>query len=339
MTSKPFQVKKNHHYVWGHYLARWSDDGKNVWHTTQAGKVVRHSVKSFCKEDYFYKVDVLTPAQLKIIHYLSSQSPQVLQDLHKTHLSDALKIQQLETALRDRGQLTAEVSEVIHAMRCNMLENMHAAHESDAKPIIDSLVKGDISAVRRPEHLIKFTTFLGHQLTRTKSFRNTVALAADVAEISNISIDDLSGDINKCWWFISYMFGMNIGMNLYCTKSKDRHCLLINNTPTKFITSDQPIINLHPDIHHGNIVPLHDNQCDLLIPLAPNAAFMINRSDQFPDGKSNISEDFANKVNEKIAEHAEVYTVGASRECLSAYKRLIGKRRASVQAFLLPGAT
>ncbi|WP_288959893.1 DUF4238 domain-containing protein [uncultured Sulfitobacter sp.] len=334
MTKKSLQAKKNHHYVWAHYLARWSDDGKNVWHTTQTGKIIRDSVRAIARENHFYRSTELTPNHVYIIKSLSSLSPKHLQVQHEAFLSKFLKVQKLRRAYRASSVRDLEAEQALFARECNMMEDLHSLHEGEARTVIDALASGDISILDQGENLENFVAFLGQQMSRTKSFKEKFSSTLPV--FSKMGSDALQVHrlIEDCWWFISYMLGVGIGWSLYASRSSDTHCLLINNTKTGFITSDQPVINVHPDLKEGEVVPPTDDTCDFFFPLSPNAAYMINKSDMFSQGINLISEDIAEEMNTKIAKAARTHVVGVDRDAVALYRKHVGTRDAIVDSHL-----
>lgn len=326
MNKKSLQAKKNHHYVWAHYLARWSGDGKNVWHTTPTGKIILGSVKAFPKEDYFYKSKELTQNHLQIIKFVSSFSPIHLQEQHEAFLSDFLEVQKLSRVYRASSVRDHEADQALFALECNMLENLHSSHEGEVRTVIDALASGEISILAEGDNLIKFVAFLGHQISRTKSFKE--AFSSTLPGISKMGSGPAQVHrlIEDCWWFVSYMCGTNIGWSLYASRNSDRHCLLINNTKTDFITSDNPVINVHPNLKEGEVVPLTDDTCDFFFPLSPNAAYMINKSKAFSQGTTVISENVAKEMNKKVAKAARTHIVGADRDTVACYSKHVGTR-------------
>lgn len=331
MNKKSQQAKKNHHYVWAHYLARWSDDGRNVWHTTPTGKIIRDSVRAFARADYFYKSRDLTPNHIDVIRHLSSLSPRHLQEQHEAFLSDFLIVQELGRVYRASGVRDHEIDQALYALECNMMEDLHSSHEGEARTVIDALVSGEISILAEGDNLFNFVAFLGHQISRTMSFKKRIS--STFSEFSKLGSDAIQVHrlIEDCWWFVSYMLGGNIGWSLYESRSSDSHCLLINNTKTAFITSDQPVINVHPDLKEGEVVPPTDDNCDFFFPLSPNAAYMINRSDMFPQGINLISEDIAEEMNTKVAKEARTHIVGVDRDTVASYGKHVGTRDAIVK--------
>ena len=212
-----------------------------------------------------------------------------------------------------------------------MMENLHSSHEVEVRSVIDALVSGKISILAEGENLINFVALIGHQVSRTKSFKE--AYISIFPEISKMGDDAVQVHklIEDCWWFVSYMLGTNIGWSLYTSRRCDSHCLLINNTKTGFITSDQPVINVHPDLKEGEVIPPNDDTCDFFFPLSPNAAYMINKSDMFPQGTNVISEDIAEELNTKVAKNAQTHIVGFDRDTVALYGKHVGTRDAIVK--------
>lgn len=331
MPTKHLQAKKNHHYVWADYMTRWSNGDKNVWHTTKTNKIRLDSVKSFSKEEYFYKVEPLSPEHVQAIKLWSSLSPEDLHKQHMSYLSDYLRIQQLESIYRKSKVRDKEIERAFHAMKCNGIENYHASHEGEVKEVIDRLSQGDMEALQEKGNMINFIMFFGHQISRTKAFKESISTISTLDIAQHGLGEKISKLTKECWWFISYMFGMSIGRSLYLDRNNDTHCLLINNTKTSFITSDQPIINVHPGLSDDEIAPPDSDECDFYYPISPTSAYMINKSGRFPKGKTSISEEVACEMNIKMAKKARIHIIGDSRDSLSPYKKYIGERLRKVK--------
>jgi hypothetical protein len=313
-------------------MARWSADKKNVWHTTQSGKVVLDSVKSFAKEDYFYRVTPLTSPQMAWVNGFSARCSPEMQKQHRVILSDLAGIQHLYEQDRQRGEPCDEVEKSFTALTCNMMEDYHTSHELDARPIIDQLVSGDFSVLRTKQNLINFCQFFGHQIARTKAFKDKFLLGK-AAENSNPNASYWYNEVEGCWWLMSFLYGMNIGWSLYSGRDSDRHCLLINNTALPFITSDQPIVNAHQDLSE-DLTPPPDEYCDFFFPLAPNAAFMINKSARFDKEVNHVSEDVVHEMNLKIATASSLHIVGNRKDIVQNYKKHVGRRNEAVRELL-----
>lgn len=321
MTQKKLQAKKKHHHVWANYMKRWSPNNRDVYFTTRQKKLQFHSVNGISAELDFYRVRHLTNNHIKLIKSISRLADKDLQKLHMDYLSDYLKIQHLEERYRRSNIKIKELDLQIEALKANGIENYHTAHENEVQSVLDSLADRDLSILDAGNNMINFIQFYAHQITRTKTFKNTVMLAYSKAnEETELDLIKL---LNESWWFIGYMFGMNIGRSLYLERKTDNHCLLLNDTNTPFITSDQPIVNVHQALTN-EVKPPEDHECDHFFPISPNVAYMINKSDRFPRGTVNVSEDIVDEMNTKIARSALVNIISNSEESLKPYRKYVG---------------
>jgi hypothetical protein len=310
MNDKFLQAKRNHHYVWAHHLSRWSNDGRNVWHTTPKGKIVLDSIRGLAKEEYFYRSSELSAGELHLIRRISSYSPDHLQKIHNKFLEDFLRIQDLGELYRESGIDSSEIERALNAIKCNMLEDIHADYERRARPIIDSLIDGNLSLIYDDSNFIELHDFIGHQISRTKRFKDTLYFAFSSASQSIQVEDRINQERFACWWFLSFMFGLNIGWSLFSSRSSDKHCLLINESSTDFITGDQPVVNVHPKLREGDIAPPESDICDFYYPISPRVAYMINKSDRLNSGITYIKEDIVHDLNTKIAKSSQTHIIG-----------------------------
>lgn len=323
MTNKRLEAKRNHHHVWADYLKRWSPNEKDIYYSTAKGKIAFDSVKAITVTRDFYQLRHLNEAHIEIIKKLSSHSPTHLQELHISYLSDFLHLQNLK-AIYENGPITyQELDKEIYALKCNLLENLHSAHENEAQVILSSLANRKIDVLYDEEKMLLFMQFMGHQITRTKTLKDTVFSTQFAAD--NTTGMNIGKHMDECWWFISYMLGMNLGWSLYQSRKEDNHCLLLNDTEIPFITSDQPIINVYKSLEDNEISPPPDEHCDLYYPISPWVAYMINKSDRFQKGINHISADAANELNIKIARRANIHIVSNSESSLESLLKHIGQ--------------
>ncbi|KIC34732.1 hypothetical protein RA25_02805 [Leisingera sp. ANG-S5] len=321
MPPKKFQVKKNHHHVWARYLQEWSADGKDVWHTTLKGKISLHSIRDICREDYFYKSNFLTSDHMKMIEGFSKLGDDDAQAMHAKYLSDFVFIQQLEKLYRNHSVSDAQVERMFETFRCNTIENYHGAHEREAAPIVSQLLEGDFTPLHNDKDLIMFLNFLGHQLTRTKTFKDRVLEAVPKTGLGGLDQDRFKTVLEECWFFISYMYGMNIGRNLYFGRQRTIFCILENSEDEPFITSDSPVINLCNTEDRKNLPDV--DQLDLYYPLSPERAIVACRSGAFPPGITKVSKETVEDVNLTMAQHARAHIIGSEEEVIKRYHREI----------------
>ncbi len=325
MLEKHLQAKKKHHYVWANYLLRWSCNGKDVHYTTgKNNNIVCESVRGLAMEKHFYKVQPLTSDHLTVINGLSSHSPEWLQEEHQMLLNGFLKVQKFEMFIKKQGVNNPEANQTIEAMKSNMLENFHSSHENEVQDILKSLAERDLSILSKSNNMVSFMAFLGQQTSRTKNFKDKF-VETQVGR-NNDELRRVGKIMEESWWFISYLFGTNIGASNYLGRNEETHCLLINDTDIPFITSDQPIVNVHEGLQENTVSPPDEEHCDFYYPISPNVAYMICRSNRFPKGKVNILPEVAIELNTKMAKVANVNIIGNSVESIRPFQRYIGSK-------------
>ncbi|WLS79045.1 DUF4238 domain-containing protein [Erwinia pyri] len=321
MSRKMLEAKKRHHHVWAKYLTRWGNNTKNVFYTTKTGKIAYDSVRAIAVDDFFYKTTTFTNQHVAIIKAFSQKSPHHLHTQHMSYLKDILKIQSWENIYRTFGIQDHDAEKLIHATKCNLMENLHSSHEMKALPILEALVNENLDILHDKQHMIEFMMFFGHQITRTKTFRDAVFHAQPRRNDLEIKVADT---IVHAWWFMSYMFGMNIGWSLYSSRNEDAHALLLNDTAIPFITSDHPVVNVHPCVSETELIA--PEYADLYYPISPRIAYIICNSRRFAPGINRIDESAVDELNTKITMQAMVHIIGNTEEVLLPYKNCLGQR-------------
>ncbi|AZE10479.1 hypothetical protein C4K10_2199 [Pseudomonas chlororaphis subsp. aureofaciens] len=321
MFRKDLEAKKRHHYVWAEYLARWGCGTKNVFYTTKTGKIAHDSVRAIVADDYFYKINMLTTKHVEVIKGFSRQSPDHLHQQHMLYLNDFLMMQQAETIYRESGIQNQKAEQHLHAMKCNLLENLHASHEKKAFPVLAALADERLDVLQDKQHMIEFMAFFGHQISRTKTFRDRVIQVQPRSNAMEIEVADAMA---HAWWFLSYMFGMSIGLSLYVDRHNARHALLVNDTRVPFITSDHPVVNVHSCVSETEFsAPKH---ADFYYPISPRVAYIICDSERFTSGKNEVDEATVVELNTKVAAQAMVHIIGDTNSVIQTFKRYIGRR-------------
>jgi hypothetical protein len=132
--------------------------------------------------------------------------------------------------------------------------------------------------------------------------------------------------MNKNWWFISYMFGMNIGASLYLQRNDSNHIFIENNTNEPFITTDYPITNIHDSL--GGLDKYEPPEStDFIYPLSPKYAYMINDSNKYSHASADITEEEVRKLNVQIALKANNHIFATSKEQIQEIKSEMKKLR------------
>ncbi|WP_070302817.1 DUF4238 domain-containing protein [Janthinobacterium sp. HH104] len=320
MLRKDLEAKKRQHYVWAKYLARWGRGTMNVFYTTKTGKFAHDSVRGIAVDDYFYKITVLNSKHIEVIKGFSRNSPDHLQQHHMSYLHDFLRIQQVEFIYGKSGTQNLQIEQYLQALKCNQLENLHAAHEKMALPVLAALAEEKLDVLQNQRHMLEFMTFFGHQICRTKTFRDGVMRVLSRQSALEIEV---ANAMQHTWWFLSYMYGMNMGFSLYIGRQNARHALLINDTSVPFITSDQPIVNVHSCVSDKKFTP--PEYADLYYPITPRVAYIICDSERFPSGRHEVDKATVVEFNSKVAAQAMVYIIGDTVDAIRPFRKYIGQ--------------
>lgn len=321
MSSKYLEIKKRHHYVWANYLARWGHGTEDVFYTTKTGKIAHDSVRGIVVDDFFYKISALTRKHVEVIKGFSRKSPDHLHQQHMSYLQDFLEFQQDEEVYRQSSIQNQEVELHLEAAKCNLIENLHSSHEKTALPVLAALVDENLDVLRDKQKMVEFMTFVGQQFCRTKAFRDNALRVLNRRSTLEIEVSDA---MSHSWWFLSYIYGMNLGWSLYAGRNEARHALLVNDTPVPFITSDHPVVNVHPCVSETEFSsPEH---ADFYYPISPRIAYIICDSDRFKRGKNRIDETTAVEFNSKQAAQAMMHIIGDTEEAIRPFKKYVGRR-------------
>lgn len=320
MSNKKLEAKKRHHHVWAAYLTRWGGGTNKVFYTTKTGKIANDSVRAIVVEDHFYKITPLTSKHIAVIKGFSQKSDDHLHKQHMAYLESFIEIQRQDDIYNASGAKNLEIELSLHAMKCNALENLHASHEKSAMPVLEALADKQLDILKNQEHMIEFMMFFGHQISRTKSFRDSCLQGLPRR---NPLDRDVAESMEHAWWFLSYMFGMSIGLSLFVGRHVARHALLVNDTGVPFITSDQPIVNVHSCVSETELTA--PEYADFYYPISPRVAYIICDSERFKTGKNNVDEKTVVELNAKLAARAMVHIIGDSESAISPFQKYIGQ--------------
>lgn len=325
--KKHNEIKRNHHYVWGHYLRRWADNN-NVFYISQRGKISNDSIKGLAKEIDFYKINPLNSEDVGYIRRFSSYSPEFLREIHESHLKHFIQLSSISNAILKLEIKSEDLKFIDSSIKNNSLENLHSIFEDTAVNVINELSKGNKNVLNENANMIPFCSYIGHQISRTQAFKEQ-SLKAVAAGMSRINANpEYFALFEKNWWFLSFIFGLNIGMSLYESKERDKHVFITNNTAIPFVTSDNPIINIHKSL--AEIAELEaPTKADLLIPLSPKYAYMINNSSDYDHLEDSITTEEVNDLNRAVYNKSYKTVFASERQVLSellAYNKSIKNR-------------
>lgn len=319
-SKKQLEIKKQHHYVWADYMKHWSPNKRNVYYTKKSSGIAYDSVKNVAVERHFYKVGNLNPEHISLINrFIFMSNNKELNTHHQIALKYYLEMQNFHEVYLDSGIKNEYANSVFEAFNNNSLEDKHSELERCVQPISNELRMLNTNVFKNTDEMTDFLLFLGNQITRTKAFKDSfVASFSKQAEICESKL------IDDCWWFLSLVFGYNMGEKLCNDMENYQHTILVNETKTPFITADHPVVNIFPN--SSNIVPPKESETDYFYPLSPTRAYVASKSGKFTNEISIVDESFVDHVNENISKGAYFHIISNSKESLEPYMKLVGKR-------------
>lgn len=323
MVQKKFQLKHKHHYVWQKYLKSWCNNELEIYHNTKRGKIIPTSTKGLVVEDFFYKIQPINQTQIDSIIKFSLLCGEKNRRLHESILSNIIAIKKFSDIYKKSNIKDKDADILLEAIMCNFIENHHTKIESNALPIINELILEKIEIFKNKDYIENYISYISEQFTRTKKARED--LIKSISSSSHIVDDQLDRE-NKIniSLILSIILAENIKSYLIENISKYKISMLINETSTSFITSDQPVINIKYFKDYGNF---SDDEINLYHPISPKIAIMISpKNSCYHIEKIKINLELADTLNKLISKNANMQIFGNSEISIQPYIKYIGVR-------------
>nr|WP_313405730.1 DUF4238 domain-containing protein [Pseudomonas sp.] len=317
MKTKEIPIKKKHHYVWSYYLKQW-ERNKKVWFRTQKNNISQERASGLSQLPNFYKINPLTMEDIKYIEMWPVSGSDSLKDFQASQLNFFATISQviLLSQANERVSRIEDVQHIVQALTSNSLENTHAIIEGLALPVIKELAKGNGDCLSKSSNMVSFCNFIGHQLIRTRKLKELMFEAIHGLGRNEDERKRFTELFKKNWWFLSYKLGINIGHNLFTHRELENHIFIKNETNIDFITTDQPIINIHDSVRYSGIGSPPPSEMDIYYPISPRYAYIISKSDRFNHLRHCVDPVAVQDLNTRMAEKAHIHIYGTSRESL-----------------------
>lgn len=316
------QIKIKHHYVWEYYLKNWVV-GNNLYWLTSKGKIAHDSPKGLCREDGFYKISTLDKEDVNYILGWSKQSPEYLQKQHKKHLEPFIKISNIIKLIKISNIENDELKRYEDVLFMNTLENLYCGIEAGARNALDGLSKGDLSVLLDQRVRVGLYSYLGHQVTRTKAVKERFREQSLKVMAPSKVRDEAMRLAEKNWWFLCFMLGDNLGFSMYSSRHEETLMLIKNISETPFITSDSPVVNIHPN---NDSLPKGEPPefLDMLFPISPNYILIIAASNKWEYLNNRADIEAVTMFNARIAKNARFSIYGSTRHVVDVNKSKVG---------------
>ncbi len=296
-------IKRRHHYVWKKYLKSWSVDGC-IW-CLRDNEIFQSNPKNTGLENNFYEFKGLSSADIEFIEKeIIKPSSKKLQELNRGWLkqfgllSEAIEI--YEKNDYSDPLLETKLDELKH----NFEEDIHSEIENNAIEYIDSILRQDISFCSSEKSYVNFLFYLCVQYMRTKKIKQ--GILKEFQDIKSINIEN-------CWSVMRWILSQNMGYSLFLNRS--RLVLVMNETPTYFITGDQPVINTYDADKNCD---KNQDRLEFYYPVSPNIAILISNKEEYKNlSKISITEDKVIAFNNMTiySSHEQIYAKSKDDLC------------------------
>lgn len=256
---------RRQHYVWRYHLTAWEVSGK-VAVLRKGSNGFSTNPANVTAERDFYKLPQLSDGDVQFINAFIDQLPQT--EDRKEFARGWLKGPNLARSAREfaksRGALSPDVERAIEAFEIEADEGMMGAIERGGLPPLEKLRAGDAGFWPLDDDAcIAFSHFIAVQHFRTKRMADRVS----AGQLPS----GHEGRLNRTWPIFRHILAANVGCSIYVQRKEFRLRVVRSSGSARFITSDQPVMNL--------VKPLSDNDLVLYFPISPLLAVVLEHHD------------------------------------------------------------
>lgn len=281
--------KKLQHYIPRFYLRAWAQQGRV--YCLQGGKIRLDSIRNLGAENYFYRLQELSPEDVDFLREFIKDSPEGLKASLEQLLESFTTPYLAKRMLQASGLATPEKMTEIDRIIIQLNENLHTRIEDDFQPHLGAMISGNLSFLEDAKKAAVFYRGLAVQYARTNHIKQT-RLAMDrkrFAQYLRIANP------------LVHILAMNVGLSLYTERKRHTIMLLDNATNIPFITADQPVINIASA--PKDMRP--PTKFELYYPLSPTKAMLLlEPASDFLPSDSSVSETFVHMYNLRMAAHS-----------------------------------
>ena len=278
----------------------WAEDEKI--YCLREAKVFRSNLEGVACERFFYKVDGLSPDEIKLIEQvIIEQSPEYSKTAIRRFLTLYSLAPELKRLYSDR--LAPDSLSNLDDLIANFSEDYHEKIENKLLVFLNSMLAGNIDFYSDRKQAGDFLYAICLQYTRTKQVREAL--------LSQIGTTFIGCDVKRLFGPLSHIIAMKLAESLYCDRQRFTVILIDNSTDTPFLAADQPIVNLHATFDGKP-----PERIEFFYPLSPAKAMLLvdspNGADQQP-----ISAVSVNRYNVLMIQNSHEQVFSNSGEYLA----------------------
>ncbi len=250
------------HYVARFYLKPWAEKGKVYCLNLKHRQILHKGLRGIANEKRFYRLQDLTADERRLIERVAIEPcPEALREVQRNFITLFCLPPQLKKHVESKhvnSKFTSSLDDMIE----NAAENYHARIENSLKQFIDSMLAGSTGFYSNDRQAAEFLYTICVQFTRTKRARE--------AALMQIGATFKGCNVERVWSVLSHIIATSVGRSLYADRKAFKLLLVDNSTDTPFITTDQPIINLH-----ATFTGLAPDKLEFFYPLSPRKAMLL----------------------------------------------------------------
>jgi hypothetical protein len=294
---------RKQHYVNRFYLKPWTKNGKLA--SMIRGKILPNALVNVANERDFYEVAELSPEDIYFLeHVVIAPAPDAVKSIFKEWLYSYILVGAAHKQLIENPNLSENELRALWDTKLEFDEKYHAAIEGDLHTPLRQMQEGRTDFFEDAELAGAFFRSIALQYLRTKRMR--AAMTARMGSpIPGASMD-------RIWRPMIHMHAINVGASFFRQRSEMRLVLLNSPPEERFITGDQPVVNLVDELDDKGI-PL---DLELYYPISPTRALILAKqaSPRFSVNRVPSSEEMTG-YNRRIVEahYEQLYSDSADR--------------------------
>ncbi|WP_323810756.1 DUF4238 domain-containing protein [Sphingobium baderi] len=303
------KVAKNQHYVWKHYLLAWAVGDQVTCRRQRDRSTITTNPKNIASSRYFYGLTEFTDLELQYLELVAKRSRT---ELGRKVNGNFVRLFTMTTKLRrliaahphQDEEVRAKTEEMLRNAERGLGEAWHVGVEHKGTPYLDRLRTGDASFWTDADQSIDFCFFLGAQFTRTARMSKAVRMVELPPGL----------DLARLWPLESHLWGTEIAAGFMQNRLTTQATILTNETAVPFITGDQPIINLRPQV---------DPKSVFYYPITPRTALRLTIAEPGCTVTTEAVSQFeAERLNHQIFEWSDDQLYGVDGDYLEAMTNL-----------------
>jgi hypothetical protein len=267
-------IKKKHHYVWKKYLSNWSknDENKIYAYIHREKKIIYSIPENIAQQRYFYELDEFSiNEEIMLYEFIKS----FWEDNDKALYIDLFQAYTFFSNIKrqfDKSQNAYSAKEkekfleYLKTLKANTIENLHSKFEMLGLSLINMKSDYFLTFIESEFEQYNLLLFICLQYTRTKSMREKINANLRNNQLLNA----------KSFNILPFVVSLSLSKKLLFEKEL-KYIFIKNQTIEKFITTDQPVINLayEEKDENGDVIDLR-----LYYPISPENALIIHYNNQ-----------------------------------------------------------